>query len=49
VDKQRNARLRRTAMLIAVGYTVVAACWMLGAFLTSEASTVEHLIQARIR
>src|SRR5687768_888553 len=43
-----SRRLRSVALLVVTAYTVVAAVWMLGAFLTSVAGTKEQLIQARI-
>src|SRR5437773_2000645 len=48
MDASQNTRMRRVSLLIALCYTVIAAGWMLGAFLTSSADTREQLIQARL-
>ena len=48
MEAKDSRRLRRLSLIIAISYTVVAAVWMLGAFLTSTADTREQLIQARI-
>src|SRR5438045_1766110 len=50
VQEQNNTsrRLRWIAALIAGAYTILAAAWMLGAFLTSDALTREQVIEARV-